>query len=338
MVAEASVMVKDVPTVPIDIRNPSALLTGAPERISFGALAHYYSDLLGQTVSDLRLIAELGAVVYLIDADVVRNLVERRYRDQRVRHEAIRLFESPNFEYALPVGAFHEIVKWIRSFSSGHIQFAEARAFHDRLSRIDLIKELARLCNVPFSDGDKEENIVCRVVESAGEKNAVVSRLLSFLSNPRFRGIIADYRIDGVSKCFRVIRAHGSESERAGRDLQDAINLSLVFDSVRQERLDPAWESPCYVLITETRLLLNLASGPIDDEIAQDLASLNGLPGPFPPNLLPVMTPRRAFMSSKSGNSILGTMSQKNRSRLNAPFMTGLETRCEQTAVEVSML
>jgi len=295
-----------LPAEPKTTLQVTDVLSDPKERTYFGALAHHYSALLQDTESDVRLIAELDKVIYLVDADVVRNMVERRYRDNRLRREAANLFENPTFEYALPLGAFQEIIEWLRSFSPERIPFTEPKAPRTGLNRSELIRELAHGCNVVWDESDDDEEIVRRVLNTIGENNAIVDRLLAFFSNPQFRGVISNYDLGEAARCYRVIRSRADSGERVGQDFRDAVNLSIVLKSVRARRNKPretSSELPCYVLITQTRALLNLVDASRDDdECSSEFSALHGITGPVTENIYPVLSPRRAFIVEEVRN------------------------------------
>jgi hypothetical protein len=109
----------------------------------FSVLAAHYSTLLAGTTRDARLVADLGNVTYLIDADVIRNIIEVRYRDGRLQREAARLLDSASFQYALPLGAFQELIEWLRGLVPNRINWTEESAIGKSLDRQDTIRELA---------------------------------------------------------------------------------------------------------------------------------------------------------------------------------------------------
>src|ERR1035441_5959987 len=116
---ESAVALKPVrlPARPAQQWNLDILEKDARKRRYFIHLAHHYSGLLHSTLTSLQQLLEIQNVVYLIDADVVSHWVEVRYRDSKLMREALGLFSMSTFEYALPFGAFLEIVAWLRNLS-----------------------------------------------------------------------------------------------------------------------------------------------------------------------------------------------------------------------------
>lgn len=261
----------------------------------FGALAQHYSQLLADTTRDARLVDEMGEVVYLIDADVIRNLAESRYEDNRLRRESVKLFQNSSFKYALPLGAFQEIVEWLRGFIPGLISWKDF-TIDRNLNPEETILELARAFDITSEDLTFDR-LIDRISEALGTRGPVLERLTTLFSPPNFLGVVADYQLSEVAALHRILglveRSSDNLASRAKRDFRDAINLALVCQSSRRRT------APSYVLVTQTRAVLYLLQNvkDTDDQSFRSLSDLLGFEGaPALENLYPVLSPRRAFM------------------------------------------
>jgi hypothetical protein len=296
---------------PVRLREPRVDLTlqsivSDPEwRRYFGALADHYSRVLSDTIGDSHLVAELGEVVYLIDADVVRNVTQIRYKDSRLQRESFRLFQNTQFQFAIPLGAFQELVEWLQGIVPNKITWTED-SLRVSLTPEETVRELARAFDVSGPDADPIE-IVERISAVVEAERPVVERLLDILTRPNFRGVVADYEYHDVDRLGRIVgqmdRSPSDRNDsRVTRDFRDAVNLAIVCQSSRlradRKVRNKAVEKPSYVLVTQTQLLLDLAKNLHNsaDESTLIFSSLLGLKSTVLPGLYPCMSPRRAFI------------------------------------------
>ena len=268
----------------------------------FGALAYHYSTLLFDATKDAHLVSELGSTVYLIDADVVRNLVEDRYKDARLRREAMRLFEDPRFSYAIPVGAFLELIEWLRGYMSSRMVWREDYRLSVNLDKPDALNELARVFDIATEACD-EQAVIDRIFSSIRMLMPMAERLVEFFSRPNFKGIVADYDLDDVADLHDILGkiprpADESLYSRARKDFRDAANLALICKRLRVRSRHPAEPPPSYILITQTRAILELLESVrgLSDSSLEILSRLFESPGPIVEGLYPVLSPRRAFI------------------------------------------
>jgi hypothetical protein len=275
-------------------------------RTYFGALANHYSTLLAETARDIRLAEDVAGVTYLIDADVVRNLVEARYKDSRLRRESVRLFQSSNFNYALPLGAFQEIIEWLRTFVPNRLLWSDNFLSLGNLSREETVLELAEAFDVPVGNAQPSQ-LIDRIFSRLGTNRLIVERLIDLFSRPNFKGVAADYELVDVAQLHPLLgllqRSVDDKPEpRVKRDYRDAINVAIVCKNNRSrsdhEAASPGADCPRFILVTQTHILLDLVGrvNDIDDESLHTLSALLGLPGPVLGGLYPVISPRRAFV------------------------------------------
>jgi hypothetical protein len=268
----------------------------------FSVLAAHYSTLLAGTTRDARLVSDLGNVTYLIDADVIRNIIEVRYRDGRLQREAARLFDSSSFQYALPLGAFQELIEWLRGLVPNRINWTEESAIGKSLDRKDTIRELALAFDIS-QETDHSGELIDRIFSVIGSYRSVIERLTDLLTRPNFRGVIADYDLGDVADLNRMLGLMQRPSldvleSRVRRDYRDAINMAIICQASRSHLNDPSPTSASYVMITQTDALLHLVANlhDLDRPSLQLLSRLFGFEGMLLEGLYPVVSARRAFI------------------------------------------
>jgi hypothetical protein len=271
----------------------------------FGALADHYSRILWDTIADARLVADLGNVLYLIDVDVVRNLTELRFKDNRIHRESVRLFQNDQFEFALPLGAFQELLEWLRGIVPNKITWSEDTT-NRNLSPEDTVRHLAAAFDLQGTDADPLD-VVERITYQVEAQKPIIERLFEFLTRPNFKGVVADYQLEDAdiltSMLGRMNRADTDRIEtRPRRDYRDAVNLAVVCQNSRERNERKSRkkenETPSYILVTQTHLLLDFAKTLFNqvDDSSKTFSSLLGLRNMAPPGLYPCMSPRRAFI------------------------------------------
>ncbi len=270
----------------------------------FGALANHYSTLLHELSDDVPLVAELRPVVYLIDSDVIRTLVEERYEDSRLRREEVRLLESPLFRYAIPIGAFQELVEWLRSYLPNRLTWKEEYRLSTKLDRAESLRELGRAFALQVDD-TSELDLIDRISSKIRTFRSVAERVIDFFDRPNFSGVVSDCELADVSSFHWAMgQTPPAETDGEGsplrRDFREAVNLALVAKSRRanavRQNSNPL--SPSYVLITQTRSILDFVRNVRELE-GKSLGTFSLLPiSPIDlvGGLYPVFSPSRAFI------------------------------------------
>lgn len=309
---------KPAELLPPDRTAPSRDLPSEKRRVLhnryYASVARHYSGLMGNMVQDIDLLKDVGDdVVYLIDEDVIRNVVEQRYKDPRLQLEAERLFTSASVRFSIPLGAFHELVAWLSRFALPGATLWDRRPI-DYLESLRDLKELAKSLGVD-ADGSALE-LASRVASSLQTSRLRIERLIGFLS--KCENVEKDYDENDRVKIERIIQAvpredrpkdgttsDSDEEPRDMRDRRDAINLAIVFKRFRQAKTSATGEGEAaFILVSETRALRNLAKNTreyLDHWAMKDLADLLGLTSLGMSNYIvtdemcPVLTPRRAF-------------------------------------------
>jgi|SRR5215470_2733901 len=303
---------------------PEAILTDPRLGRYFAALSDHYSSLLSEIERDVHLLRYFGKVVYLIDADVLRNLIEIRYKDDLSRRETEKLFENPSFLYALPLGAFHELLDWLRAFIPDGLNVWNTNVFQQisgNFSAGDAIKRLAQAVGVSV-EGTSSPDLMERVTEAIEHDTLDIERLIYLLTRPNCLGVVGDFDEEDVAKLNLIIedlprgpanierrskqRRQTEKPLRTRKDHRDAVNLAIAFKSCRvhdsRGRGAAKNVTPTHVLVTQTHLLLDLVRrvNERSDSSVQTLSSLLSLPGPqVVDGLYPVLSPRRAFVAEE---------------------------------------
>lgn len=285
----------------------------------FATLAHHYSMLFSLMERDVNLLNDAGKVTYLIDEDVIRNVVEARYDDPRLQVQAEKLLTSDNIRYTMPLGAFQELITWLSTlmphgltiWSEGSVQLDDC---------VKNVRDLAIRCNVDPSGSTLE--VTARIASVLEADKVRVERLLEVLR--RCEPVAADYDVEDVARIKNLIvriprlarRTDGkhkgkdkakrnAELRRDKKDERDAINLSIAFKRLRESKRS-GHEKETFVLITETDALKNLVEHVrhLGFEFIQELADLLLLPAPeVTEGMCPVLNPERAFIVEEFRNA-----------------------------------
>jgi hypothetical protein len=270
----------------------------------FSALAEHYLSLLRHTAADVRQIAEFSIVTYLIDADVVRNLVESRPGHSKQTRDAVEFFETEHIQYAMPIGAFQEIVEWLQSFMPSAISWASLVSEpQHHLTAPMTLREMALAFGISL-DGRGDDALADRLIAAVGTNRIVLERVLAVFTNKGFAGVVTDYDLEDVMQLHSIIgqmpRVYDDNRDtRLRRDYRDAVNLAIVCKAIRAKNHDAHTRNAGYVLVTQTRVLLDLvrqAQEDGDEDTILALSSLLGMRAPVLENLYPVMSPGRVYI------------------------------------------
>ncbi|MGB6689757.1 MAG: hypothetical protein WBE76_18125 [Terracidiphilus sp.] len=153
----------------------------------FSALCNHYSNLLAGTALDAQLIGEATRVVYLVDADVIRNVAEMTFQDHRLQSEALQFFQNPDIEFAIPLGAFQELALWIRSLVPGSLAWFEDQVSFKSMSRDELVRELGEAFELTFANSINESTASLKRLSSVVQsRGLIVERLAHIFERPAF--------------------------------------------------------------------------------------------------------------------------------------------------------
>ncbi len=313
---------------PIDLQEPKpptvtpdSILTDPRLSRYFAALSDHYSSLMSEMERDANLLKYFGKVVYLIDADVLRNIVEVSYKDDLLRRETQKLFENPNFHYALPLGAFQELVEWLRGYVPDGLSLWDTDipgSISGNLTGTGAVKSLAKAFGISI-EGSTSLDLMEKVIATLEHEGLDIERLIELLTKPNCFGVVGDFDEGDVAALNLIIeelprgsarterrspqRQTQEKALRTKKDHRDAVNLAIAFKScrIRENRGTGAAKNiaPTHVLVTQTHLLLDLVrrANERGDDSVQKLSSLLNLPGPqVVDGMYPVLSPRRAFI------------------------------------------
>ena len=266
--------------------------------------AHTYNSI-GQ---DARLVLELDPVIYLVDNDVIRNLVDQESVSSEERRQIASAFENPNFQYALPIGAFSELMWWFGGKTPSAHGSAPISPVKDG-DRIGALKQLAHAVGlIPEETGERQ--LAREIAATVARYSNITSALVNFLDRKNFLGVFSDYD-ESTRTTLKEILARQERRDRDKRrdmkDLHDAENLALVCKRAEQRSQESAnspgdqEKSPSFVLLTETLIVQHLAENAshVDSMTLSRLLGRPSEPGSnqYPrlyPTAYPVLPPQRA--------------------------------------------
>jgi hypothetical protein len=288
----------------------TSLVATQDKRHTLASVSEHYANLLRKSLTSIRQIEALQNVTYVLDTDLVRNLVENRFANPWTGKEADSFLAHKGVQYALPWGAFLEISHWFRSLSPASADWLGLIETPLKPgNRKSLAHRLAAMSGVSYSEKETSDAIIDRAVKAIGRNSYIAERLLTLLTRDNFRGIVRGQNLEDVQRIFRILSQaprrpkQGSSSasddeDRAQKDFHDAINLAIVFQSVRAFKSGLASpESPCYILVTNTFVLQNLPRW-VHAELSDAspvLSELLGVSTPVVDGMYPVLNPRDAF-------------------------------------------
>jgi hypothetical protein len=289
------------------------ILKEASERSQLRQEADFFSSVCGDIGADLRLIKEIDPVVYLVDFDVIRSLIDLKPQDPEEQRQALRIFENPNFQYALPVGAFSELLWWLRGFAPTYGNWLPKLPVADG-NRREALEQLAHAVNV-WPDNPDERELIREIAVAAARLTDITRVLITFLDRKNFHAVFSEYdestRIS-LQEILAKLQRRDPDQSRGMKDLRDSQSLAVVCR--RAELRDQITNGPSpnskkpesFVLLTQTAILLDLVRR-LDSQ--QDRQSVLVLSRLFKrpevtrkseerilyPSGYPVMTPQRAF-------------------------------------------
>src|SRR5262249_16955860 len=130
-----------------------------------------------------------------------------RYKDDLSRRETEKLFENPNFLYALPLGAFQELVEWLRSFIPDGLNVWNTNVFQQisgTFTTDDAIKKLARAIGVSV-EGTTQMDLMEKVNDAIEHDTLDIERFIYLLTRPNCLGVVGDFDQEDVAKLNLII-------------------------------------------------------------------------------------------------------------------------------------
>jgi hypothetical protein len=287
------------------------VLADAVKRADIRQEAEHFASLCSTILADLRLIRELDPVIYLIDFDVIRNLIDSKPLDRENQRQALRMFENADFQYAIPIGAFTELLVWLRSFAPTYVKAPPPGPVASG-NRKDALRQLALAVSV-WPDNPNESELIREIAVAAASLTDITKVLLSCLERKNFRAVFCDYDEESRSTWQEILedsQRHEAGRPRDIRDYRDSQNLAVLSQGAnarqRGGRQGKAESQPpeSFVLLTQTSILLDLVHKLEREQqwkMAQLLAKLFGRSESahdesrvLYPSGFPVMTSQRA--------------------------------------------
>jgi hypothetical protein len=303
-----------LPPSPIQKIDPKyeQVLARPSVRRRFRADSDHFSRTYENIEGDARLLQELDPVIYLVDNDVVRNLVDLDSVNSEERRQIATVFENPNFQYALPIGAFTELMWWFGGnvpSEQGSIALPQIRDG----DRKEALKRLAHAVGLLPEETD-EGHLAREIAATVASFNNITSALLTFLDRSNFLGVFSDFD-EATLTALREILAKQERRDRDKmrdmKDLHDAENLAVVCKRAELRSRESAETAsaeeriPSFVLLTQTLIVQHLPDSLLNVAAHADSRTLSRLLGKpsepesnrhpllFPP-AYPVLAPQRA--------------------------------------------
>jgi hypothetical protein len=208
----------------------------------------------------MRLVGHEG-LCYLIDFDVIRNYLEIPSLEKMDGFVIDFLFMDSKAVFAIPAGAFEELLGYLASFARTKKSLA---SFNNTCGQEEAIRAIADTLSAEDVSQLSRGELV-NEIESGLERGIVVmNRLLDLLTNPRFKGVMGEYDNGCYKAWLHAIeksRRYGAKP-RSKRDKRDAMNLAIASKELDlgdiSQRATTGEQRTCYLLISQTRAVLSL--------------------------------------------------------------------------------
>ena len=229
-------------------------------------LTRDYLELFEDAARVARRLSEAHNVCYLFDFDVLRNHLTVRSPEHPDTFLVDFLFYRSTVKFALPAGAFSELLEYLARFERGgrrlkpSCELMKSNADHQQA-----IAEIAQVLCVDDADLDSPADVAAAICGHLEDRMIELTRLLSLLTSPRFLGVVSEVTHEEYEAWFDLISSVDRPRRRGlPRDLvdqRDAINIAIAFSSwfpvAGAGRPDLATSEP-YVLVSQTHAVLYL--------------------------------------------------------------------------------
>lgn len=256
-----------------------------------------------------------SSLAYLIDFDVLLQYLQAATSDAYDTVAIDFIFNSSNRNYALPIGAFQELIDWLTKLGALAESLGEASGSTDVKKILVLLQDELSFTGRGDRSLGAEPSIRRSLTNFRESSTLAFERLAGFLTSPRFLGLVDDYSLEDEALLFQALTGsrRGDEGTRTRRDQRDARNLACSLMSIRNYLTASGGENTqgCpFFLVTRTRAVLNMVHQ-IEDHLDENrklvskLAAAVGMEPNCGKNRLerryPVLTPARATVIEKLG-------------------------------------
>jgi len=285
-------------------------------------VARHYTDLFDTLWSDCYRLAKFDQMVYLIDFDVLRNYLEVGAVGQFDSFVLNFLFNESSQRYALPAGAFLELLDYLTDTSRKTDHLLSSVESMDPTKLLHHLATHLGVSNVGELDNNEIFEQISRGID---QRSLALDRLYKILSHQRFIGVVSSYEQNDMYRLNKIITEvpRKKEGERTKVDLRDAMNLAIAINASReardQKRKDTEARVSCFMLLSNTRIVYDLpqvisyAVDKHEEVLANELGELHNMLGinfetpsplagtPVIRNFFPAMNPRQVVNAEQLG-------------------------------------
>lgn len=260
-------------------QNWSDILENPLKRAWLLLISTHYSAIFNSVVRDCIKLRNISKVFYLIDFDVLRDYLEVRSWDDLGSFPADWLFYVSKQDYGIPIGAFLELIEYLNELAETTYK---TRAY-SQMSPQKVISQIAAAVGVEETEGMDQDEIIEEISNRIRGKELTLERLVMFLTDERFVGVVSGYKRDVVDTLKmaleklprRPIRGKEKWSIRTKVDRRDAMNLAIAFSTVPGTKQVIQVPLPKvrqgYILVSRTSIIVRLL-----ERLSQDLDPREG--------------------------------------------------------------
>lgn len=286
--------------------------------------ADHYQKLLHTAFYDCKLLNCYSHVTYLIDFDVLKQYLTLRTIESSDTYFVDALFSRSSQPYALPIGAFYELLEWLAGLANVPATIAK---LNRGLSASQALNTIAKVLTGRKTRPADKFDALQQVRGRLSEARIALQRLSRILEDDRFQGVVSQYdQADlevvrkSVARCPRV--ADPSGSTRSRKDERDSLNIAIAVKSMRTARtamkLRGVPRVGGYVLVSQTILVLDLLQylqnrEPNVARVFEEWSGILGEPNRPAVRYYPVLRPRQVLSAE-----ILGIYSDPENAILRA--------------------
>lgn len=246
-------------------------------------------------------------VCYLVDFDVMRNYLEMKSLDNVDTFSVDFLFLDSKTSFAIPIGAFEELLKYLAAFSKREVQLRKATS---DCGREDAARAIGEALNIKGVRELKSDELREEIIDNLGRSILILSRLLGLLTNPRFEGVKSEYDESCYDAWLNAVQLSGRRMDpkpRSDVDRRDAMNLAVASRNLfpRNALMATKWknEGVCYLLVSQTRAVLQLVQDAEGTEEIEGITCYFDVDMIVLRNVYPAVHPRDAMVVELLGGA-----------------------------------
>ena len=246
-------------------------------------LMQEYEDRLKPAQSLCMWVIGYDRICFLVDFDVIRNFLEMKSLNNVETCVVDFLFLNSKVGFAIPVGAFEELLDYLTSLTKTSYQLERLGEDHNRE---EVIRLISRAIGITHSDELTTSELLEEIGNCLEESILQLNRLLELLTNPRFEGVKTQYDKECFNAWLKVISVceRGRWFKHKPRDLvdrRDAANLAIASMSLPYATRLPRDTSKsgevCYILVSQTAAVFDMIQESKKEEEFEAITSFFGI-------------------------------------------------------------